>query len=226
MAADEVIDDADTPVPATDGTGPDNSIDGTGAEEELAGDSRGADADAMATPLPESQPTNLSPEGSITPGARERLPTSAQEMLTGQRPKAERPGFGERVSAAFEERGARNFGTFSFSTYAWEFEPYWHHMRRKLYRAWHPPAAWLTYGIISDGWTVVRAVIEKDGQLSNAEIVQTSGHESLHLASRAAMVGAAPFRALPADFPEEKLVVHVRFEYGGIRPDREREHAP
>ena len=160
----------------------------------------------------------------MTAGARERLPASTQEMLTGQRAERQRPGFGERVSADFGERGAREFGSFAFSTYAWEFEPYWHHMRRKLYGAWYPPAAWKDYGIVSDGWTLVHAVIDKDGSLALCEVVKSSGHESLHRASEAAMRGAAPFRHLPVDFPEEQLEVMVRFEYGGVRPNSE--HAP
>jgi TonB family protein len=56
-------------------------------------------------------------------------------------------------------------------------------------------------------------VIEPNGTLSNVEIVESRGHESLHRASQAAMEGAAPFRALPADFPEKNLVVTVRFIY-------------
>lgn len=222
VAHDEVVDDLDTPAPASEHIGPDNSIAGTGAEQEIAGDGRGEEALVAEPPMP--PPALAGAAAALTPGARESLPTSAQEMLTGERPRPQRPGFGERVAADFEKRGARQFGSFAFSTYAWEFEPYWHHMRRKLYGAWHPPAAWLTYGIVSDGWTVVRAVIEKDGRLSEAEVVKTSGHESLHRASYAAMQGAAPFRALPADFPDERLVVFVRFEYGGVRPSRE--HAP
>lgn len=221
IARDEVVDGADTPVPASDVTGPDNSIDGTGAEEEVAGDPFGQDDATPEASAAARAAEALSDGPALSPGAQERLPNSAQEMLTGQRPRLERPGFGERVSADFEERGAREFGGLSFSTYAWEFEPYWHHMRRKLYGAWYPPAAWMTYGIVSDGWTLVRAVIGKDGRLGDVSIVDQSGHESLHRAAFAAMVGAAPFRDLPSDFPDDSLVVHVRFEYTGVRPAQE-----
>ncbi len=231
-ARDEVVDDRDTPVPATDVTGPDNSIAGTGADEASPGDPGAAEATAVTdaregAPEPvaaasmSAAPPSLEAGRELSASMRERLPASAQEMLTGQRARPQSPGHGERVSPEFEERGARTFGAFSFSTDAWEFEPYWHHMRRKLYGAWHPPAAWLTYGIVSDGWTVVRAIIDKDGRLTEATIVETFGHESLHNASRAAMVGAAPFKALPSDFPDEKLIVYVRFEYGGGRPNPE-----
>lgn len=222
IARDEVVDGADTPVPASDVTGPDNSIDGTGAERDVAGDPFGRDDATPEVPAPaNAEAATLGDGRPLTPGARERLPASAQEMMTGQRPRLERPGIGERVSADFEKRGAREFGGLSFSTYAWEFEPYWHHMRRKLYAAWYPPAAWMTYGIVSDGWTLVRAVIRKDGTLAEASVVDESGHESLHRAAYAAMVGAAPFRELPPDFPDDSLIVHVRFEYTGVRPAQE-----
>ena len=127
------------------------------------------------------------------------------------------------LAATFLVQGALEFGEYAFSTKAWDYEPYWVQMRRKLYAAWNPPAAYRMYGIIDGGWTVVRAVIERDGTLSGAEILATQGHESLHRASLAAMEGAAPFRALPADFPEDKLVVTVRFVYlsPGARPPAE-----
>ena len=56
-----------------------------------------------------------------------------------------------------------------------------------------------------------------------ATILETEGHESLHRASLAAMEGGAPFRPLPQGFPDENLVVTVRFVYlpPGAAPPRD-----
>jgi hypothetical protein len=47
-----------------------------------------------------------------------------------------------------------------------------------------------SYGIIQGGWTLVRAVIDRQGHLRSARIVGENGHASLHPASFAAMQGA------------------------------------
>jgi TonB family protein len=212
LARDMVRDDKDTNVPAGGRIGFDNSIPGTGAEE----DAPGADGDDNG-PTPgdaERQArTLLDAIQAVQPGLRDRLPATVEQMMTGKREKPQRPGYGARRSEDFADAGALSFGEYAFSTRAWDYEPYWHSMRRKLLAAWYPPAAYAQYGIIDGGWTLVRAVIEPNGTLSNVEIVESRGHESLHRASQAAMEGAAPFRALPADFPEKNLVVTVRFIY-------------
>jgi outer membrane biosynthesis protein TonB len=195
--------DADAPVPAGGVLATENSIPGNAAEEESAG------GDALRGAATRRA---LSPAG-IQPGVRDALPSSVEGMLTGRRTRSGSPGVGARRAHEFADAGALAFGEYAFSTRAWDYEPYWHHMRRKLYAAWNPPAAYRIYGILDGGWTLVRAVIERDGTVSSAQILDTQGHESLHRSSFAAMRGAAPFRPLPADFPEENLVVTVRFVY-------------
>jgi TonB family protein len=233
QAADMVPGEADTPVPEGGEIGMDNSIAGTGAETDVAG-SPGEDL-ADATPPAAAMPpeaargsgegTHLEPEGSqkdVPPGMLDALPSSAEQLVTGRRAEpSQKPGYGARRSGDFQDAGALAFGEYAFSTRAWDYEPYWVHMRAKLYGAWIPPVAYTTYGIIQGGWTVVRVVVHRDGTISDAEVVDSDGHESLHRASLAAMVGAAPFRPLPPDFPEDNLVVTVRFVYlpaGAARP--------
>jgi hypothetical protein len=77
----------------------------------------------------------------------------------------------------------------------------------------------------------VRAVLDRRGRLVRAEILGQDGHASLHPASFPAMQGAAPFRPLPDDFPEDSLVVTVKFIYlppgeRGPRGEREGREAP
>jgi hypothetical protein len=220
QARDMVRDDNDTSVPAGGTIGFDNSIPGTGAEEDSPGVDGSGDSEAAPAAPNEAQTgssertprTLMDAMQGVQPGLRDALPSTVEQMMTGKRKKPESPGHGARRSGDLKDAGARLFGEYSFSTRAWDYEPFWYHMRRKLYGAWHSPAAY-AYGIIEGGWTLVRAVVEPDGTLSSVEVIETRGHESLHRASKAAMEGAAPFRALPVDFPEENLVVTVRFIY-------------
>ena len=194
----------DTPIPAGGERSEENSLP---SGEPRAADAGGSPADAGA---PATAPA------SATGTAIADAVGSEISMLTGKRVPNRRSGqggHGARTDASLGEDGALEFGDYSFSTKAWDYEPYWFYMRDRLYANWHPPAAYKDYGIIQGGWTQVRAVLDRRGRLRSARIVGEQGHLSLHPASFAAMTGAAPFRPLPPDFPEDSLVVTVRFIY-------------
>jgi hypothetical protein len=209
-ARDRILDERDTPVPAGR-IGTDNALPGDG------GAGAASAAPSGPPPDPSDSPGGAEAQG-VRPGVVDAL-GSPIAMLTG-RPDEARRGRGAQHSAEFGAGGALEFGDYAFSTKAWDYEPYWHYMRERLYANWHPPAAYKDYGIIQGGWTLVRAVLDRRGRVTRAEILGTDGHASLHPASFAAMMGASPFRPLPAEFPEDSLVVTVRFIYmqPGERP--------
>jgi len=213
-----------------DGTlGADNSIDGTLADHETGTESQGEEMVAPEVGQPPTATEEVADAGpkqsdiSVLDRVKpldkpdSHIP-SASAMLSGVPEPPERPGHGDQVRGDLGPRGA-DVGEFSFSTKAWNWEPYWVDMKRRLYRAWIPPAAYAQYGMLDGGYTLVRAVIEKDGTVSSVEVLEDKqGHRSLHQSSYSAMVGAAPFRPLPANFPDEHLVVTVRFIY--LDPNR------
>lgn len=204
QARDRIVDDRDTPIPAgallsTENTLP-GSPDGGGS----------GDGSASQPGNPGSATAAPDPAGA---GIADAL-GSEIAMLTGRSEAAPtRLGRGARTEADLGDGGALQFGDYSFSTRAWDYEPYWLYMRERLYANWHPPAAYKDYGIIRGGWTLVRATLDRRGRLIDAHVIGENGHTSLHPASLAAMLGAAPFRPLPTNFPEDSLVVTVRFIY-------------
>ncbi|MCG3117931.1 MAG: hypothetical protein ALAOOOJD_00056 [bacterium] len=103
-------------------------------------------------------------------------------------------------------------GSFSLNTYAWEYAPYLLWLKNQIQRNIHPPPAFTHMGIIS-GRTVLRFRILKDGTLENLELLGYEGHKSLMETSVRAVQLSAPFRALPADFPENYLEITGQFEY-------------
>jgi hypothetical protein len=228
-AHDMVDGDTGNPVPDGGVVALDNSIEGTMADQETGTETQGEELAQpdMGAP-PQEDPTE---EGAAAETAEmtvlerikpldkdESAVPSANAMLTGVPEPPERPGHGDQVRSDLGPRGA-DVGEFSFSTKAWDWEPYWVHMKRRLYRAWIPPAAYAQYGMLEGGYTLVRAVIERDGSVSSVEVLEDrQGHRSLHQSSYSAMVGAAPFRPLPPGFPDDHLVVTVRFIY--LDPDR------
>ncbi len=216
-ARDRVRDERDTPYPLGGEPSSDNTVHRGGASEPEGAPSRGG-AEEQAPQKKGMAPSEsglrvadaVGSEVAILTGRREGQHTTRRSKKGGA--GAERgPGLQSTRDPA--SGGALQFGDFSFSTTAWEFEPYWAYMRSRLYANWHPPAAYKDYGLIPGGWTMVRAVLERSGALRHAEIIGRQGHTSLHPSSFAAMLGASPFRALPKDFPEDSLVVVVRFIY-------------
>jgi hypothetical protein len=204
QARDRVVDDRDTPIPA-------GGLRST--ENTLPGDPDGGGTDVGTTAQPGGPGSATAAPDPAGAGIADAL-GSEIAMLTGRSDAAPaRAGRGARTESELGEGGALQFGDYSFSTRAWDYEPYWLYMRERLYANWHPPAAYKDYGIINGGWTLVRATLDRRGRLIDARILGENGHQSLHPASLAAMLGAAPFRPLPGNFPEDSLVVTVRFIY-------------
>lgn len=107
---------------------------------------------------------------------------------------------------------AEDLGGFSFNTYAWDFAPYMLEMKRKVERNVFPPPAFTRMGLIS-GETVLRFKVMPNGEVKDLVVLQSTGHESLKETSVNAIKNSAPFRPLPADFPENYLEVTAAFTY-------------
>ncbi|MGK7937701.1 MAG: TonB family protein [Xenococcaceae cyanobacterium] len=83
--------------------------------------------------------------------------------------------------------------------------PYFAEIRRRVRRHWKPSSPG------NDRHTVLAFSIQRNGQVTGLRIVQSSGSEKVDRDSVAAVQKSAPFAALPANFPEEKLDVQFSF---------------
>ncbi len=111
---------------------------------------------------------------------------------------------------------ADQLGDISLSTYAWEWAPYINAFKRKLYTVWFTPPAYHRLGIIF-GQTVIRFTITRDGKISDYEVLEHQGHESLERSSVNAITAVFPFKPLPEKFPEESLTITARLIYPNLR---------
>ena len=228
-AADQVDGDTGNPIPDGGEASLENSIDGTMDEVETGTETQSDEMIQPETGNPPPQSDTASEKGAkfsemsvldrVKPlELAEAHTPSAKSMFSGVPEPPTRPGRGNQSRSDIAPSGA-DVGEFSFSTKAWQWEPYWAHMKRRLYRAWIPPAAFSQLGMLDGGYTLVQIVIERDGTARSIKVLEDrQGHSSLHQSSYSAMVGAAPFRALPPDFPDETLTVTVRFIY--LDPNR------
>jgi hypothetical protein len=102
-------------------------------------------------------------------------------------------------------------GDYGLNTFEWDFAPWMARFEQNLYRHWMAPYAY-RLGVIS-GMTKVQLVVELDGRLSQIEVLESEGHDSLHQSSVAALKAFAPYWPLPPDFPEENLVIYLALHY-------------
>ncbi len=107
--------------------------------------------------------------------------------------------------------GVARVGDFSLNTWEWNYAPWMQAFGNTLMRNWVVPEG-RRLGLIS-GKTVLRVVVERDGRVSLAEILETDGHESLHNASRAALLSSSPFAPLPSHFPLPHLEIRLTMAY-------------
>lgn len=140
-------------------------------------------------------------------------PSVLKEGKTGE---AGDEGFDFNQAARGKVRSGMAFQeNFSLNTWQWNYGPWMQWFINELHRHWMAPYAY-RIGVIS-GYTVVKIVIEKDGRVSMMNVEETEGHDSLHDASTSALKAFQPYRKLPAEFPEENLVITLGLHYPAWR---------
>jgi len=117
-----------------------------------------------------------------------------------------------RVRYDSDEFNAKDIGGLAFNTYAWDFAPYMLEMKRKVEKNVFPPPAFTHMGLIS-GQTLLRFKVMPNGELRDLEVLKFEGHKSLMETSVLAIRNSAPFKPLPAEFPENYLEVTATFSY-------------
>jgi len=93
----------------------------------------------------------------------------------------------------------------------WDFQPWVMGFRDRIWLSWRVPSDY-KQGILS-GTTELSVTVARDGSLTACEVTGKSGTAALDLSSLAAVKAAAPFAALPANFPGNDLILTVRLDY-------------
>ena len=150
-------------------------------------------------------------QGALTQPAEEPSPQDAVESSNS--PSA--TDFSQREM--FRPAGnAAQVGDLSLNTVAWDYAPWLQRFQRDFHQHWVAPYAY-HLGVIH-GWNLVEIVVRPDGKLHKLTLLSEEGHESLGLNSMSSLRATAPYRPLPADFPEDFLILHMKLIY----PERRR----
>jgi outer membrane biosynthesis protein TonB len=152
--------------------------------------------------LSKLEPKELEPEQQQQPQPYQ------QQMPSGQ------PGRPYIPSAPrFDNRQSRAAvgSDFNLSTYNWNWAPYLKELKKKVESNIYPPPAF--YMGLIHGRTFLRFRIQKDGTLTDFELITYTGHETLRNTSVHSIQQSFPFIPLPSDFPEEYLEITAGFFY-------------
>jgi hypothetical protein len=174
----------------------DPSRSGERAPEEPAAES--------SEPPPLSAPRTGDPRQDILRDGR-----SQNDALVLLRRSGQSDLFQEEMS--YKVGNVAQFGDVSLNTVAWDYAPWLMRFRRDFVRNWVPPYAYFL-GLIH-GFNVVELEIATDGTLMRMDLLEQEGHESLAQNSMAALRSIAPYQRLPADFPEETLILRIKLIY-------------
>ncbi|UCG50551.1 MAG: energy transducer TonB [Candidatus Latescibacterota bacterium] len=179
-------------------------------------------------PIPDTPSRQEGAEG----GGESELPPLPEEVtdlgeaferskFLTQKSPSRAPSFPEQNPDFKSESSARaSVGGISINTTAWDFAPYLLDLKHRIKQHWIPPLAFTALGAIH-GYTRINFRIYPDGSMQALAVVESHGHESLHRSSMNAIKGAAPFRPLPDEFPEEYLDITFGFYY--LLPGDEKE---
>ncbi len=106
-------------------------------------------------------------------------------------------------------------GDVALSTYAWPWAPWLLAMKEKFYRYLFVPPA---YGMgLIEGYTEVWMKIDRNGNLVEHQLLKYDGHPSLKESTLNAFLASAPWKSLPADFPDPYLELRVRVIYPNLK---------
>lgn len=114
-------------------------------------------------------------------------------------------------------------GDISLSTTAWEWAPWLQAFRRKLLATWTAPLGY-HLGLIH-GWTLLEVVIDPGGTVRSTRVLGEEGNSAFRESSLSAITRSAPYLPLPADFPDETLVLTIHMGYPQWSPESRSEGA-
>ena len=187
-----------------------------------------------AAPSPDLRQTEpATPRAAESPGARDVSPNQAGAAAVSPKPSEPAPATVEGPPDAMSSSGSSPFdqpemdnpggnasltGDVSLNTIAWEYAPWLERFGRLLMHRWIPPAAYSLGILKAGGWAVIEVEYSKSGELLRLQVLEEQGHPSLSQAAQSALRSLAPVERLPANFPEQTLILRIRMIYPKLRP--------
>jgi periplasmic protein TonB len=154
-------------------------------------------------------------------GGENQTFASASPGSQGQSPKPERPGLGaalQRMTVGSLQGGYSNpnasrlnTGTLSFDTAGWDLGPYARRVQERVQSNWHVPEAQEV--LRQKGWVAIRFNVQKDGSVTDLQVVRPSGIPSYDQSAIDALRSSNPLPPLPEEVTIPQIGGLFRFYY-------------
>ncbi len=166
-----------------------------------------SDPNAMALPA--------SPQATIARNEPNRNPimeNRAPGLLSDAIRNVQKYSQGESLR---NEQGGGSYGpSFQFDSKGVDFGSWLRRFRAQVYRNWLIPYA----AMALHGHTVIRFTIHKDGAITDLIVLQPSEIDAFTKAAFNAIKTSNPTVPLPADYPDDRMVMTVIFYYNETPP--------
>jgi TonB family protein len=157
-------------------------------------------AAAAGRPVPDSARAGIGelPPPPVTKPAGQGLGASLRNLQQFlQKQNYQNPTGGQTEPAAdiqFDSKGV-------------DFGPWLRRFRGHVYRHWFMPQ------IYDKGRVIIQFHVHKDGRITDINVIKPAAIQSFTISAVNALKGANPTLALPADFPDDKILFTVTFIY-------------
>jgi protein TonB len=137
----------------------------------------------------------------VPPPQRQGLGAQIQNMMLGS------------LQGGFHNPNASRLatGALSFDTAAWDLGPYARQVQERVQSNWHVPEAQMV--LRQKGWVAIRFNIQKNGQVTDLQVIRTSGIPSYDQSAVDALRSSSPLPPLPSQVTVPQLGGVFRFFY-------------
>ncbi len=88
-----------------------------------------------------------------------------------------------------------------------DFAPFMKKLQRDIKLNWKPPKK------NESNRVVLLFTVSKNGKVSNIKVLKSSGYKDVDKAAIKAVKDTAPFQPLPAEFEDNQVDIHFKFDY-------------
>jgi len=172
---------------------------------------READGDGGARKRPGAEGLTLPSLGGVLPrGEGGRPGTTGPEHTSIAETLRQLDRDLEREPLGIAEGTGRQMGPLFFDPLGADFTLWINHFKDEVYRNWLIPQS-VVLGV--GGEVLYEFTVQRDGRMTDLNLLQTSGSPPLDRAARGALLGSR-LLALPADYSPDSVTMRVTFFYG------------
>jgi TonB family protein len=173
-----------------------------------AGDARSATT-AGQPPPPVAEPKQIPKGIPATPPPGSAATGSATSNTASTSPTRPSPAKGAETKTAGQQTGVRLQGDVLFDTRGFNLDEYARLVKDRCEEHWLIPSNLRTF----QGSVTILFYITKEGPVTGARIVVSSGNDSLDISALSAVWESSPFPPLPRGFPAERVGARLVFAY-------------